>query len=49
MTPDATFWRVTPRVVVAQGKFDIWNRLDLGIKNIYILLYHFVKKKKKIK
>ena len=35
LTPDVTFERETPRVVVAQNKFGIWNRLDLRIKNIY--------------
>ena len=38
MTPDATFGREAPRVVVAKIKFDIWNRLDLRIKNIYTLI-----------
>ena len=38
LTPDATFWREAPRVVVAKNKFDIWNRLDLRIKNIYTFI-----------
>ena len=33
LTPDATFWREAPRVVVAKNKFDIWNRLALRIKD----------------
>ena len=45
LTPDVTFWRETSRLVVAQSKLDLWNQLDLRITNIYILLYHFVKKK----
>ena len=47
LTPDATFWRDTHRVVAAKNKFDIWNRPDLRIKNIILyrlLLYHFCKK-----
>ena len=45
LTPDAIFWREAPRVVVAKNKFDIWNRLDLRIKNIYTFV-PFCKKKK---
>merc|ERR1711888_73953 len=48
LTPDATFWREVSRVVVAKNKFDIWNRLDLRIKNIYTCIPFCKKKKKKI-
>ena len=45
LTPEATFWREAPRMVVAKNKFDFLNRLDLRIKhNIYTLI-PFCKKK----